>query len=92
MGYQIGNICYADRTSAENAYYSQVIPTLQNGQLHQVQWTPVGWQYKGQTINAPLPECSIEQNFKDGSAIGWAIFSIYAAIWGILLIKQRLRT
>lgn len=92
MNYQVGTICYSNRTEAENAYYSQVIPTITaNGKLHQLTKTQNGWQYNGQTLTAPLPECSIAQNFADGNLIGWGLLSILIVIWGIKRLQYILR-
>lgn len=91
MGYQVGTVCYATKIEAENAYFSLVSPSISNGELHQLQWTPVGWQFKGQTVQAYLPECNVIDSFKDGQLIGWSVFSILAAVWGIKLVRERLR-
>lgn len=91
MGYQVGLTCYATKAEAENAYFSMVPPSVQNGELHQLQWTPVGWQFKGQIVQAYLPECSVIESFKDGQLIGWSVFAILAAVWSVRLIRERLR-
>lgn len=91
MGYQVGNTCYATKAEAENAYFSLVPPSVQTGELQQLQWTPLGWQFKGQTVQAYLPECNVIDSFKDGQLIGWSVFSILAAVWAVKLMKDRLR-
>lgn len=92
MGYQVGTICYSTKSEAENAYYSMTPASLQNGMLHQLDWTQNGWQYAGHNISANLPPCSPVDNFNDGALIGWALFGIATALWGMKLIQQRLRT
>ena len=92
MGYQVGNICYATKTEAENAYYSNVVPVItQGGQLMQPIYNGTVWQLAGNTISSGLPECDPLQNMKDGSLIGWGVFSILLSLWSIKLIHQRLR-
>ena len=92
MGYQVGNVCYSNKTEAENAYYSNVVPVItQGGQLIQPIYKGKSWQLAGKTINSGLPECDPIQNMKDGSLIGWGVFTIMLALWSIKLIQQRLR-
>lgn len=91
MGYQIGSVCYGTKAEAENVYFSQVIPVLREGKLDQPVYTPLGWQLHGQSVRAYLPECNPSDSFKDGQMIGWALFSMMAAIWSVKLIRERLR-
>ena len=87
MGYQVGNNCYATRAEAENAYFSQVVPViLQNGQLSQIGFNGKNWKYQNEILKAQLPECSIGQNFKDGTEIGFMLMLMMVGLWGIKLM------
>lgn len=87
MGYQVANICYTTKQEAENAYFSKVVPViLPDGKLNQVIFDGKKWVYEGQQIHAYLPECSIEQNFKDGAYLGFLVMSIVISCWGIRLM------
>ena len=92
MGYQIGNICYADKQLAENVYFSQIAPVIDaNGGLHQFILTKQGWTLNGQKITASLPECSLSDNFVLGSQLGWLLFSILVIVFGIKQIANILK-
>ena len=53
MGYQIGNVCYADKQDAENAHFSQVLPVLTaDGRLLQMQYQGNQWTYNGVAVRA----------------------------------------
>lgn len=91
MGYQIGNVCYATISDAENAYYSQVIPHIgADGKIYQMEHTQTGWRFEGLTVRAELPECDPSQNFKDGLEIGWGLFGIAAVIWIVQIVKRQM--
>lgn len=83
MGYQVGNQCFSDKKSAENHYFSQIIPTITaDGKLYQPTYTKAqGWQYEGKSIQISLPECSPEQNFKDGLEVGSLFLVIAVVLW-----------
>ncbi|UOP04477.1 hypothetical protein [Conchiformibius kuhniae] len=93
MGYQVGNTCYATKGAAENAYFSQVVPVIQNGRLVQLQYNgnpkhiDGGWTLNGRTVSAGLPQCSSAENFKDGAQVGLAFLSVAVVLWGIINIK-----
>ncbi len=92
MGYQVGLTCYATKAEAENAYFSAVSPVISpDGKLIQPIYNGLSWQLQGQAIQAYLPECNVIDSFKDGQLIGWSVFSILAAVWGIKLVRERLR-
>lgn len=88
MGYQVGHICHATKQSAENAYFSQVMPNIHDGKIYQMQYTPLGWQFEGLQVTASLPECDPSQNFQDGLMIGWALFGVSLSMWGIKRIHR----
>ena len=91
MNYQVGNICYASIEDAENAYFSNVVPTISaDGELHQVMFKNNQWTYKNQPIKAYLPTCSIEQNVKDGVELGFYCMATIVALWSIKLISRML--
>lgn len=91
MGYQVGNTCFISREAAENHYFSLVVPQIQDGQLYQPKKIGDTWQLNGQTIQAYLPECDPEQNFRDGAELGWVIFGIMAAMYTFTVIKGLLK-
>ena len=62
MGYQVGNVCYLDRESAENVYFSLVPPVITNDGFKQLSHTSKGWYYGSQKIQANLPICDPAQN------------------------------
>lgn len=89
MGYRIGNVCHATREEAENVYFSQVLPAVgADGQLHQPVYTASGWMYHGKAIQAYLPTCDPVESFTDGLLIGWSLFAIAAAVWGIKFLGR----
>ncbi|QMT33763.1 hypothetical protein LNQ82_04565 [Conchiformibius steedae DSM 2580] len=94
MGYQVGNTCYATKGAAENAYFSQVAPVIQqNGRLLQLQYNgnpkhiDGGWTLNGRTVSASLPQCSPAENFKDGAQIGFMFLLAAIGLWTVFNIK-----
>lgn len=67
MGFQVGNTCYEDRATAENVYFSSVVPVITaDSSLKQLRYEGGNWKYGNHVVHAYLPECSPEQNFEDG--------------------------
>lgn len=92
MGYQVGHVCYADREQAENAYFSQVPPTIasDSGMYRFYYNKGVGWGFKGEKVTISLPECSPFQNFKDGAEVGFMFMVTAILLWAIVNIKDLL--
>lgn len=89
MNYQVGNTCYENKSQAENVYFSKVVPVISSdGQLNQVLFDGNKWTYQGKEIHAYLPQCDIQQNFKDGMYVGSLVMLIMISVWSIrLMIK-----
>lgn len=91
MGYQVGNTCYATKELAENVYFSQVPPMITVYGVTQVNYTNGKWYYGSQQLTANLPECSLEENFKLGTEMGWLVFGIMALLYTFHIIKGLLK-
>ena len=96
MGYQVGNQCFSEQKEAENFYFSQIVPTIgPDGKLYQPTFfKSQGWIYQGQKLQIYLPECSPEQNFKDGLELGFLFLGVAIVAWcgmylGKLMSKWR---
>ncbi|MCP1661308.1 hypothetical protein [Neisseria perflava] len=91
MYYQVGNQCL-EQSQAENVYFSLVVPTVtEDGRILKPEYNGTGWQLDGQVIKADLPQCSPEENLKDGLETGWLIFGVMAACYVIIVVKRMLR-
>lgn len=92
MGYQIGNVCYADKQDAENAHFSQVLPVLTvDGKILQMNYQGGQWAYNGVAVHADFPQCDQRRNIEDGMLLGWLVFAIAASVWGLRILVNRLR-
>lgn len=49
------------------------------------------WYLQENIISANLPSCDPMQNFKDGSQIGWLLFSIILTCWVINILRKLIR-
>ena len=92
MGYQVGNICYPDKTLAEDAYFSQVSPVLtSDGSLKMISKKGNNWFYGSVQLKADFPECSASANFKAGVETFSPLVLIAVTLFGAGLVTRLLR-
>lgn len=92
MGYQVGNICYPDKTLAEDAYFSQVSPILtSDGSLKMISKKGNNWFYGSVQLKADFPECSAAANFKAGVETFSPLVLIAVTLFGAGLVTRLLK-
>ena len=92
MGYQVGNVCYSEKTLAEDAYFSQVLPVLtSDGSLKMISKKGNNWFYGSVQLKADFPECSASANFKAGVETFSPLVLIAVTLFGAGLITRLLK-
>lgn len=91
MGYQVGNVCYVDKSAADDVYYSLVTPLVTDAGISHPIRKPDGWFLNGQQLHSALPECSPLQNFKDGAQIGSGFVLIAITLSMTVIISRLLK-
>ena len=92
MGYQVGNVCYPEKTLAEDAYFSPVSPVLaSDGSLKMISKKGDNWFYGSIQLKADFSECSAARNFQAGVETFSPLVLIAVALFGAGLITRLLR-
>lgn len=85
MGYQIANRCYQTKQGAEDAYFSQIVPSISSdGTLYKPVYSPqqLEWKYQGTVLTANFPQCDPTSYMQYGLALAATCIIPFALVFG----------